>query len=210
MRRSFALVRPVVAAVTLTVGGVALTAVAVAAPAPAAPSVPATATPAAPSVPATPVDRARAALAPFKASLRTTLLQGLEQGPVPAIEACAVAAPALAAAANAGGGGVTVGRTALKLRNPQNTAPAWVAGPLAELAAAPPKEGDHRVVALPGGGTGYVETILTGEPCVKCHGGTISPEITSLLAKRYPEDAARGFALGSFRGVFWAEVAPPR
>lgn len=201
MRRPFPSVRPAVVLTIALVGGVVFAAAAAASQAPA---------PSAPAGPATPIDRARAALGPFKASLKSTLLKGLEQGPVPAIEACAVAAPALAAAANVGASGVTVGRTALRLRNPQNTAPAWVAGPLAELAAAPPKEGDHRVVALPGGGTGYVETILTGEPCVKCHGETLTPEIADLLAKRYPQDAARGFALGGFRGVFWAEVAPPR
>jgi hypothetical protein len=158
---------------------------------------------------ATPVDRARAVLGPFKASLKATLTSALAQGPAAAIEACAVSAPGLAAAA--AHDGVTVGRAALKLRNPVNAAPAWVAGPMAELAAAPPKEGDHRVVALPGGGTGYVETILVGEPCVKCHGAdaAVSPEVRGLLKQKYPADQATGFALGQFRGVFWAEVAPP-
>jgi hypothetical protein len=162
----------------------------------------------APAPAATPVDRARAVLGPFKASLKATLTSALAQGPVAAIEACAVSAPGLAAAA--AHDGVTVGRSAVKLRNPVNAPPAWVVAPMAELAAAPPKEGDHRVVALPDGGTGYVETILVGEPCVKCHGAeaAVSPEVRGLLKQRYPADQATGFAQGQFRGVFWAQVAP--
>lgn len=157
---------------------------------------------------ATPVDRARAVLGPFKASLKATLTSALAEGPVAAIEACAVSAPGLAAAA--AHDGVKVGRSAVKLRNPVNAPPAWVVGPMTELAAAPPKEGDHRVVDLPGGGTGYVETILVGEPCVKCHGAEagVSPEVRALLKQKYPADQATGFAQGQFRGVFWAEVAP--
>jgi hypothetical protein len=156
----------------------------------------------------TPVERARAVLGPFKASLKATLTSALAQGPVAAIDACAVSAPGLAAAA--AHDGVKVGRSAVKLRNPVNAPPAWVAGPMAELAAAPPKEGDHRVVDLPGGGTGYVETILVGEPCVKCHGAeaAVTAEVRVLLKQKYPTDQATGFALGQFRGVFWAEVSP--
>lgn len=160
----------------------------------------------------TPVDRARAVLGPFKASLKATLTSALAQGPVAAIDACAVSAPGLAAAA--AHDGVKVGRSAVKLRNPVNAPPAWVAGPMAELAAAAlvaaPKEGDHRVVELPGGGTGYVETILVGEPCVKCHGAeaAVTAEVRALLKQKYPADQATGFALGQFRGVFWAEVSP--
>ena len=36
-----------------------------------------------------------------------------------------------------------------------------------------------------------------------------SPEVRGLLKQEYPADQATGFALGQFRGVFWAEVAPP-
>lgn len=158
---------------------------------------------------ATPEDRARAVLAPFKTSLKGALTEALKQGPENAIEVCSLSAPALAAAASHDG--VKVGRTALKLRNPANTPPAWAVKPLAELAAEqPPKDGSHRVVPLPGepGRTGYVETILVGEPCLACHGETLSPAVKSLISKKYPDDRATGFKVGELRGAFWVELPP--
>ncbi len=61
---------------------------------------------------------------------------------------------------------------------------------------------------LPGGGTGYAEPIWTGALCVTCHGANLAPAVEEKLKDAYPKDAARGFELNSFRGVFWAEVKP--
>ena len=44
--------------------------------------------------------------------------------------------------------------------------------------------------------------IATGEPCLACHGKNIQPSLAEVIDLRYPEDAARGFALGELRGAF--------
>lgn len=149
--------------------------------------------------------RARAVLGPFKASLKEALTTALAEGPEKAVEACAAKAPALAKAASKDG--VTVGRTSTRLRNPANAAPAWVVPLLAELATEKSGTEAKRTVALGGGRYGYAEAIWIQPPCLGCHGATVAPGVASALA-RYPDDQAKGYALGELRGVFYAEIAP--
>ena len=155
---------------------------------------------------AAPADEAKAALAPFKKSLLETLLNAVKTSPEAAIEVCAVRAPLLAKEAS--GPRVTVGRSALKLRNVKNAPPAWLVPVMSELAKEKPGTQTSRTVALPGGATGYAEPIWTGAVCLTCHGKNLSPAVDAALKKRYPADTARGFEEGEFRGVFWAEVKP--
>jgi hypothetical protein len=152
------------------------------------------------------VARARAALEPFKRDLKQALLGALEKGgPIEAISACRDEAPRLAAAAAAEG--VTVGRTSHRLRNPANAPADWMEPGLARYAdrfeTAP-----MITVELPGGSLGYLEPIGTQPLCLACHGQTLAPELEVKLAELYPEDEARGFAEGDFRGLFWAVVPP--
>lgn len=57
----------------------------------------------------------------------------------------------------------------------------------------------------------YYSTIKTGMPaCMKCHGSVdtdISPETLNALDSLYPEDKARNYALGDFRGLWKIEFA---
>ncbi len=48
-------------------------------------------------------------------------------------------------------------------------------------------------------------------PCLTCHGAreSLAPELRQALARRYPEDAAVGYAVGDLRGLVWAEVDVP-
>lgn len=148
--------------------------------------------------------RAKAALAPFKASLQSALLGALaDGGPDRAIDVCATEAPRLADAAAKDG--LRLGRTASRLRNPENRPPPWVAPLLDELAKSP-AEGAHRTVALPGGRAGYVEAIVMKPLCGTCHGESVAPELRSRISSRYPRDEATGFREGDLRGVFWVEV----
>ena len=152
--------------------------------------------------------RAQAQLAPFKKSLKQTLVTELAKSPVSAIDVCAKKAPELAREASKDG--VTVGRSSPRLRNPANAAPVWLVPVMDDLSHAEKGTPANRVVDLGGGKRGYAEAIWTDAPCVICHGATIAPEIEAELALRYPTDAARGFALGDFRGVFWAELKPEK
>lgn len=155
--------------------------------------------------PAAAETRARAALAPFKASLKEALTSALAEGPEKAVEACAQKAPALAQAASKDG--VVVGRTSTRLRNPANAAPAWVVPLLAELATEKSGSEAKRTVALGGGRYGYAEAIWIQPPCLACHGTAVAPTVASALS-RYPTDQAKGYALGELRGVFYAEISP--
>lgn len=153
------------------------------------------------------IARAQAAIAPFKATLKKELLAGLATSPVAAIDVCAEKAPRLAR--DASKDGVRVGRSSAKLRNPDNAPAAWLAPVMAELARAPSGTPASKVVDLGGGRRGYAEAIWTDGPCVLCHGASVAPDVEKALAARYPADAARGFEVGDFRGVFWAELDPP-
>lgn len=155
-------------------------------------------------IPPEAVARARAVIAPLKASLRDTLQGALTKGPEAAIDACALSAPGLAAAASRDG--VLVGRSALRLRNPSNAPRPWLAPLLPGLAAERPLEGAHRAVRLPDGRVGYAEAIVVQPPCLTCHGEAVAPPVLARLRERYPGDQAVGFRAGDFRGVFWAEL----
>jgi hypothetical protein len=155
------------------------------------------------------IARAQDALKPLKQGLRQALQSAMAGGgPVAAVEVCAAQAPSIAAAATRPG--VALGRTSHRLRNPENAPRPW-AEPLLEAyrgetrASAPP----HRAVRLGEQGVGYVEPIWVEKPCLTCHGETVAPEVASLIATRYPKDAARGFREGDFRGLFWVELTPP-
>ena len=149
---------------------------------------------------------AQATLAPFKKQLKETLMAALAEGPEKAIDVCREVAPKLAAQASSPE--VEVGRSALKLRNPNNAPRSWLKPVLSEFAALGKPEGQHRVVPLAAGGYGYAETIVLGQPCMLCHGTAISAPIAKRISEQYPNDQATGFSLGDLRGVFWAEVHP--
>jgi hypothetical protein len=150
-------------------------------------------------------DRGARTVQPFKQRLMGALQAALPAGADRAIETCRVEAPALAAAS--GGPGVTVGRTSHRLRNPANAPRPWVAPLLGEFVA-DPGVAAPRAVALPTGGIGYVEPIVTQPLCLACHGEALAPAVRARLAAQYPADAATGFRTGDFRGVFWVEFAP--
>ena len=81
------------------------------------------------------VERARTVLLPLKKELLAALTQALaEGGPEAAIHVCQLRAPAIAASASPEG--VAMGRTSLRLRNPENAPRPWVRPLLAEYQAA--------------------------------------------------------------------------
>ncbi len=102
-----------------------------------------------------------------------------------------------------------VGRTSLKLRNPGNTAPAWVKPILDEWSAAKPSSiPKHKLVELGNHRYGYAEPIFTEPVCLDCHGKHISPMVRKTLKATYPEDKAIDFEVGQLRGLIWLESEP--
>ncbi|MBI3082695.1 MAG: DUF3365 domain-containing protein, partial [Gemmatimonadetes bacterium] len=59
----------------------------------------------------------------------------------------------------------------------------------------------------------YLRPILVDRRCLACHGdpATFIPEVRAVLAQRYPEDRATGYAVGDLRGAVSVRVPlPPR
>ena len=141
-------------------------------------------------------------LAPFKSDLQMALRSGLAEGPQAAVAACQTQAPAIAE--RLGNEQVRLGRSSHRLRNPANAPRPWMQDVLDAYLAAPAAAAP-RVVALKDNRVGYAEPIKMQPMCLICHGSSIEPELASLLAERYPDDAATGFEVGDLRGIFWAE-----
>lgn len=153
------------------------------------------------------VRTAKAALAPFSAALKGALQKAMAESPEAAVEVCATTAPALASAHASPG--VTLGRSAVKLRNEANAARPWLVPVMDRLAKAPSGTDAHELVALGDGRQGYAEAIWTAPMCLTCHGDAVSPSLAAKIDARYPHDGARGFHAGEFRGVYWAELDAP-
>ena len=137
----------------------------------------------------------------LKARLQAAI-QG--DGPVAAIEVCAVEAPQIAAEVSAASG-FDVGRTALRVRNPANAPDereaavldAWIASidagtPAAELDAHV-EEGESFL---------WMKPIVTEPVCLMCHGKSLPEAVAAAIAERYPGDRATGFEAGDLRGAF--------
>lgn len=154
----------------------------------------------------TAAEQGAALLLPFKQGLKTTLVAGLDEGPAAAVSACHVAAPRIAG--DLSRGGVRVGRSSHRLRNPANRPPDWAAPLLAGYVAATDKRAP-RAVTLPDDRVGYVEPIFVQPLCLSCHGEKLAPAVAERIATLYPEDAATGFETGDFRGIFWVEFPSP-
>ncbi len=147
-----------------------------------------------------PAVQGAALLVPFKANLKNELVTSMQSGVDEAIAACNTAAPAIASSLSVGG--VRMGRSSHKLRNPANVAPDWVAPAIADYLAG---ETQPVTVELDSGRHGYIEPIVMQPLCLTCHGQELQPDVEAKLAQLYPEDEATGFAAGEFRGVFWVE-----
>lgn len=144
----------------------------------------------------------------LKEKLQTAMKEG---GPVAALDVCKIDAPKITAARSAESG-MSVTRTALKVRNAGN-APDDFEKRVMEKFVADIKGGadamklEHaEVVEKDGKKTfRYMKPIMTaGNPCLACHGATseLKPEVAAKIKELYPADQATGFAAGDLRGAF--------
>ena len=155
------------------------------------------------------VQEARGLVKNFFGELKGQLQSAMKSGgPVNAITVCNVTAPAIARNL-AYNSGWEVGRTSLKLRNPDNSPDTWEKSVLedfaARKAAGEAVEGmEFSQVVDNGDGKSfrYMKAIPVGDVCLKCHGSDIAPAVQEHLKKLYPGDQAKGYALGDIRGAF--------
>jgi len=149
----------------------------------------------------------------FFAELKGELVKGMKAGgPVAAINVCNSLAPAIAQK-HAEQSGWDVGRTSLKLRNPNNAPDAWESEVLKQFEERRAKgEGPDTLAyaeVVEAGGEkhfrfmkGIVMPPMEKMPCLKCHGENLDPNVTSRLDELYPQDKARGYKAGQVRGAF--------
>jgi hypothetical protein len=149
------------------------------------------------------VARAREAANALGGELMTMLLTALDEwGPEAAVTFCADSAQYRSARHQAQGRSVR--RVGTRLRNPLNGPDSTEAGLLAAF-----QEALHRGEAP--GDTAFVlrdtihyaRPILVAEGCLACHGPreSLAPGVLAILAERYPDDAATGYAVGDLRGA---------
>lgn len=130
---------------------------------------------------------------------------GEAPGPAGAIAVCQEAAPQIAATVSEEAG-LRIGRTGVRLRNGQNTAPAWAIDAIAARSGeprawrSPSGDGDARL--------GVLLPIRMMPLCMQCHGprDLIDPAVIAALEERYPGDQATGFEANELRGWFWIEA----
>lgn len=161
------------------------------------------------------LQRARTAIKELAEGLKGQLTDAIKAGgPKPAIEVCKTAAPQLAGEASEKHG-LSIRRTALKVRNPDNAPDAWERGVLEEFLkrAAAGEDGaklEHSELVTENGVPliRLMKAIpMAAEPCSTCHGTAIEPELKTEIDRLYPADQATGFSPGDIRGAFSVRIA---
>ena len=141
----------------------------------------------------------------LKKELQTSMQEG---GPVNAISVCNLIAPGIANTYSARNGW-EVGRTSLRLRNPNNAPDAWERSVLEafeerKLRGEDPAQMEfYEVVGVNGDKQlRYMKAIPVSGPCLVCHGETLDSIVKTRLETLYPDDQALGYREGDIRGAF--------
>jgi hypothetical protein len=153
---------------------------------------------------------AKALIKQFATTLQGELQAAIKAGgPINAVEVCKDKAPAIAADLSEQSGW-QVGRTSLKTRNAAlNTPDQWEQAVLEQFEQRKQQGEAADAIAYAevvedadGKAFRFMKAIPTGEVCLACHGTDIEPDLADTLDAAYPDDQARGFALGDIRGAF--------
>jgi len=152
---------------------------------------------------------ARAAARMLGGKLKARLLGAMQEGgPKAAVAVCAEEAPDIARRVSAATG-VTVARTALRVRNPQNAPDPWERTQLETFlaqhrAGADPATLEASAITTGPGGTAFrwAKPILMDAPCTVCHGKAVDNDLYADIKAIYPDDMAIGFGPGEIRGIF--------
>ena len=154
--------------------------------------------------------KARAAVKAMGGALQTKLKEALAaDGPIAAVQVCKTIAPEIAKEQSKAAG-MTIRRTALKVRNPDNAPDALERKVLEDFAARLAAGADANTLEHIEDVTGdgkttvrYFKAIPTAAaPCLVCHGSAVSGELKETIDKLYPNDQATGFKEGDLRGAF--------
>lgn len=162
--------------------------------------------------PANLAETGREIIRTFAERLQGELQQAMaDGGPVAAIAICKERAPAIARQLSTDGWQVK--RTSLKPRNPLNSPDpferdvlrdfenkkqqGWAVENLGYYKLRQFNRGEHEINEFR-----YMKAIAVKPVCLSCHGENIDPAVLKKLDSLYPEDQARGYAVGDIRGAF--------
>ncbi len=151
----------------------------------------------------------RAAAVRLGGDLKQRLVSTIQdQGHIVAIGVCAEEAPQISRSISAQTG-LRVRRTALRTRNPENAPDQWETEQLERFSqkiaggADPATLEAWTIISRDGEKqVRWMKPIITGAPCLACHGEAVAPELRAAIDERYPGDMATGFGLGDLRGAF--------
>ncbi|MGV6808985.1 MAG: Tll0287-like domain-containing protein [bacterium] len=152
---------------------------------------------------------AKASVMALGGSLKGELLKAMKEGgPVAAISVCHEKAPAIAQQVSTEKG-VSISRTSLNYRNPENAPIAWQKTVLDDFEARKAKGEDPQKMAysavVESNGKKefrFMKAIPTGGVCLNCHGATVQPDVLTKIKALYPDDKATGYVVGDIRGAF--------
>lgn len=137
----------------------------------------------------------------------TTAMQA--GGPLAAVAACHERATPIADAISGSNDGWEVGRTSLRVRNPDNAPDSWERTVLEAFdkrraAGEDPATIEQQAVITVGEQRfyRYMKAIPAADACLLCHGSTIAPELQARIGSLYPDDRATGYNAGDLRGAF--------
>lgn len=159
--------------------------------------------------------KARGAIKGLAEGLKEKLVGAMKEGgPVAALDVCKLDAPKITGEQSKASG-VTVARSALKFRNPDNAPDAFEKRVMEKFVAdlkggADAAKLEHGETVVEGGKKTfrYMKPIMTaGNPCLACHGAELKPEVAAKIKDLYPADQATGFAAGDMRGAFSVKQA---
>ena len=146
----------------------------------------------------------------YSEKLRAGITKALKEvGPVGAISACNILAPELNASIT-DDSTFEIGRTALRVRNPENAPDSWELAGLEQFQKELASGADVKTVETFDIVTTkegqrlfrYMRPITMREPCLLCHGPNVAQDVKAEIAKYYSDDKALGFAMGELRGAF--------
>lgn len=131
------------------------------------------------------------------------------EGPIAAIRLCNTVASPTTQTISEKYPDATVSRTALRVRNPENTADATSTAVLENWEVQLANGESPTIVLITTEDERIIthQPIMTSEVCLKCHGDPASfpPELASTLAELYPNDQATHLKAGDLRGAIRIE-----
>ncbi|WP_200342082.1 Tll0287-like domain-containing protein [Rhodovibrio sodomensis] len=160
-------------------------------------------------VPQAEVKAARGLVKTFSQELKGELTAAIKDGgPTHAIGVCNEVAPEIGGKLSADSAW-SIGRTALKVRNPRNSPSPRERAVLKSFQRRHAngegfKNMEHAAIIDEGGQRyiHYMKAIPTQEACLACHGTNVKENVLSAIDENYPADAATGFEEGELRGAF--------